>query len=174
MSDAWLATLMLSQKLHKRSLVSNRLLPDVVRMPCASNADAHAMGWSPGSNEESLAKGSNASSVPLNPPSRLLLRLVTSSWCQSARQPRICRHTWMVYLQMQSPWPKNTSGEVGAAGSDLGICIYSRQTRGPRGWQQYKAMVFLSKTHCNPFRSNYCPFFGLQFEAFPNDSKGCS
>ena len=61
------------------------------------------------------------------PSLRCLPAVVTSSWCQSARQPRICRHTWMVYLQMQSPWPKDTSGKVGAECSYLGRCLYSRQ-----------------------------------------------
>ena len=92
---------MLSQKLQKRPLVC-----PMSGCPCASNADAHAMGWSPGSNEESIAKGSNASSVPLNPPSRLLLRQR-----QMGAKLLVSKD---LQIQMQSPWPKDTSGEVGA------------------------------------------------------------
>ena len=59
------------------------------------------------------------------PPLRRLPRLVTSSWCQSMRLPWICRYTSLACLQTWSPSRKDTSGEVGAAGSYLRICIYN-------------------------------------------------
>ena len=82
------------------------------------------MGWSPGSNEESIAKGSNASSVPLNPPSRLLLRQR-----QMGAKVLVSKD---LQIQMQSPWPKDTSGEVGAS-SDLRIAFAAAKRGGREG-----------------------------------------
>ena len=89
--------------------------------------------------KESIAKGSNASSVPLNPPSRLLLRQR-----QMGAKVLVSKD---LQIQMQSPWPKDTSGEVGATGSDLRIAFAAAKRGGPRGWQHYEVTRFGLQKH---------------------------